>query len=44
MKRVAEDKPIVRVVKVVDPVQVRLVLRVIPPDITRVAVALKGYV
>ena len=44
MKRVAEDKPIVRVVEVADPIQVRLAVRVIPPDIARVAVALEGYV
>jgi hypothetical protein len=43
MKKVAEDKPIVRVVEVADPVQVRLAIRVIPPDIARVTVALKGY-
>jgi hypothetical protein len=43
MKRFAEDKPIVRVVEVADPVQVRLAIRVIPPDIARVAIALKGY-
>lgn len=44
MKRVAEGKPVIRVVEVLDPVEVRLALRVVPPDITRVAVALEGYV
>ena len=43
-EEIAEGKPIVGVVEVLDPVQVRLALRVIPPDIARVAVALKGYV
>ena len=44
MKRVAEHKPIVRVVEVLDPIQVRLALRIVPPDIARVAVAIEGYV
>ena len=44
MKRVAEDKPVVGIVEVLDPVEVRLALRVIPPDIAGVAVALEGYV
>lgn len=44
MKRVAEDKPVVGVVEVADPVQVRLAVRVVPPDIARVAVALESYV
>lgn len=43
MKRVAEDKPVVRVVEVADPVQIRLAIRTVPPDIARVTVALKGY-
>ncbi len=44
MKKVAESKPIVGVVEVLDPVQVRLALGVVPPHIARVAIALKGYV
>jgi hypothetical protein len=43
-KKVAEGEPFVGVVEVADPVQVRLAIRVIPPDIARVAVTLEGYV
>ena len=42
MKRIAEEEPIIPVVEVADPIQVRLALRVVPPDITRLLVALKG--
>lgn len=42
MKRVAEGKPIVRVVEVAHPVQVRFALRVVPPHIARLLIALEG--
>ena len=42
MKRFAEEKPVVRVAKVADPVQVRLALRVVPPHIACLLVALEG--
>lgn len=41
---IAEGEPVVGVVEVADPIQIRLAIRVIPPDIARVRVALKGYV
>jgi hypothetical protein len=44
MKRVAKQEPIVRVVEVADPVQVRLALRVVPPDVARLTIAVEGYV
>ncbi len=44
MKRVAEEKPIVGVVEVLEPIQVRLALRVVPPDVASVAVALERNV
>ena len=43
-EKFAESEPIVGVVEVADPVQVRLAIRVVPPDIARVAVAIEGCV
>ncbi len=42
MKRVAEEEPIVLAVEVAHPVQVRLALRVVPPDIACLPIVLKG--
>ncbi len=42
MKGVAEEEPVVRVVEVADPVQVRLALGVVPPHRAGLLVALKG--
>ena len=39
MKRVAKREPIVGVAVVADPVQVRLALGVVPPDIARLLIA-----
>lgn len=44
MKRVAEHEPVVGIAVVVDPIQVRLALRVVPPDVAGVALAIEGYV
>ena len=44
MKRVAEEEPIVAIVEVVRPVQVSLALRVIPPHVAGLLVALEGFV
>ena len=44
MKRIAERKPVIGVVEVTDPIQVRLALRVVPPDIASLTVAIKGCV
>lgn len=44
MERIAESKPVVGIVEVTHPIEVSLALRVIPPDIARVTVAIEGYV
>jgi hypothetical protein len=41
MKRVAKGKPIVRIVEVLNIVQVRLAVRVVPPDIAGLGVAVE---
>ena len=41
MKKVAKREPIVGVAVVADPVQIRLALRVVPPDVARLAIVVK---
>jgi hypothetical protein len=44
MKRVAKEEPVVAIVEVAHPIQVGFTLRVVPPDIARLLVALEGFV
>jgi hypothetical protein len=44
MKTVAEEEPIVPVVEVARPIQIRLALGIVPPHIARLLVALEGCV
>ena len=41
MKRAAKEEPVVGIVEVLDPVQIRLALRAVPPHIARLLVAIK---
>jgi len=41
MRKVAKREPVVGITVVADPVQVRLALRVVPPDIARLLIAIE---
>jgi len=41
MKKVVESKPVVAVAKIALPIEVGLALRIIPPHIARVRIAIK---
>ena len=44
MKRVAEREPVVGIAEVLDRIQVRLAIRIVPVDIARLAIAIEGIV